>query len=144
MLRLSQELFAETFHCLRSCGAGRRECVAYWLGPLDAEGEVTEVVHPRHLATVGSYDVDGAWVNALWLRLAHEKLQLLAQVHTHPSRAYHSGRDDAMGAIQTVGFRSLVIPDFALGPVALDGAHLARRDDDGEWQIVSTEEIEVR
>lgn len=143
MLRLSLELLEETFDCLRSCGAGRRECVTYWLGPRAADGEVTEVAHPRHEATATAYDVDGAWLNELWLRLAREELELRAQVHTHPNSAFHSSRDNDMAAIQTVGFCSLVIPGFALGPASLDAAHLERRAESGEWQTAPMTEIEV-
>jgi proteasome lid subunit RPN8/RPN11 len=144
VLRLRRAVLEETFSHLRSCGVGRRECVAYWLGPRAAEGEATEVVHPRHTATATAYDVDGAWLNELWLRLARDELDLRAQVHTHPGSAFHSSRDDDMAAIQIAGFRSLVIPNFALGPVSLDGAHLERRDADGEWQQADpTAEIEV-
>jgi hypothetical protein len=143
VLRLRRKLLEQTFSHLRACGAGRRECIAYWLGPRSTRGEVTEVVHPRHAATATSYDVDGTWLNELWLRLAHDELELRAQVHTHPGAAFHSSRDDNMAAIQLAGFCSLVIPGFARGRISLDGAHLVWRDVNGAWQRASTDGIEV-
>jgi hypothetical protein len=145
MLRLSRRLLGATFDQLRSCGAGRRECVVYWLGLRNADGEVSHVVHPRHIATASSYDVDGGWLNEFWLRLSRDELEMRAQVHTHPASAFHSSRDDHMAAIQTAGFASLVIPGFALGEVSLEGAHLQRRGQDGVWQAVLNlrDEIEV-
>jgi len=97
---------------------------------------VDEVVHPRHSAHAGGYDVDGAWQNQLWLRLAREGRRLLAQVHTHPAAAYHSRRDDLMAAQQTPGFLSLVVPEFALGDVSLRATYLAERAADGSWVSV--------
>lgn len=145
MLRIRRELLEETFEHFRRCGRGRHECVAYWLGPRDADGQVTEVVHPRHSATATSYEVQGSWVNELWQRLAEDGLGLLAQVHTHPGSAFHSSRDDDMAALQTAGFVSLVIPGFGHGAISLDGAHVALRERDGEWAAVEvpSEEIEV-
>jgi len=144
VLRLRRELLEETFEHLRACGAGRRECVAYWLGPRSQDGEVSEIVHPGHSATATSYDVDGSWLNELWVRLARQELELRAQVHTHPGSAFHSSRDNHMAAIQTAGFASLVIPRFALGDVSLEGVHLERRGSDGGWQAANASDaIEV-
>jgi hypothetical protein len=145
VIRLRRELLKETFDHLRSCGAGCRECVVYWLGPRAAEGEVSKVVHPRHTATATSYDVDGSWLNELWLRLARDELELRVQVHTHPGSAFHSSRDDDMAAIQTADFASLVIPRFALGEISLTGAHLEQRGRDGGWRAARRplDEIEV-
>jgi hypothetical protein len=50
MLRLPRRLLGATFDQFRVCGAGQRECVVYWLGLRHARGEVSEVVHPRHVA----------------------------------------------------------------------------------------------
>jgi len=43
---------------------------------------------------------------------------LAAQVHTHPTDAYHSSTDDAMPIVTIVGGLSVVIPDFARGATA--------------------------
>jgi len=133
VLRIASAVLPESFEILRSCGAGRAECVVYWLGRRTNDALVDEVVHPKHSSHAGGYDVDGAWQNQLWLRMAREDRRLLAQVHTHPAAAYHSQRDDAMAALQTPGFLSLVVPEFALGEVSLRGTHLAERVGDGGW-----------
>jgi hypothetical protein len=133
VLEVPKILLAQTFAHFRACGEGRAECVAYWLGPLDADGLIDEVVHPSHTANAGGYDVDGSWVNELWLRLAAEQREVRAQVHTHPGSAFHSSRDDGLALIERYGFVSVVIPGFAFGPIGLAGAHLAIRDDRGRW-----------
>lgn len=143
-MRIRRKLLDETFDHFRKCGRGRRECVAYWLGPRAEAGLVTEVVHPPHRATAMSYDVDGQWVNELWLRLADEALTVRAQVHTHPGSAFHSSRDDDRAAVQSAGFASLVIPCFAQGAVSLDDAHLVVRERDGGWKVgIPADVIEV-
>lgn len=136
MLTVPASILRRSRDEFRACGKGMAECVVYWLGPLDEPDTVDQVVHPTHTATAGGYDVDGAWLNHLWLRLAREQLELRAQLHTHPGVAYHSSRDDAMAALQTDGFLSLVVPDFAMGSDLLSGAHLAERSRDGRWRAV--------
>lgn len=127
----------QTFAHFRACGLGRAECVIWWLGPLAESGVIDAVAHPLHTASAGGYDIDGVWQNEFWLRLASDELELRAQIHTHPGSAFHSSRDDSMAALQTVGFLSLVIPDFGLGEPSLDGTHLAERAPDGSWCAVS-------
>jgi proteasome lid subunit RPN8/RPN11 len=133
VLEVPKSLLAQTFAHFRACGGGRAECLAYWLGPLEARTVVDEVVHPRHTAHAAAYDVEGERVNELWVRLAAERREVRVQVHTHPGSAFHSGRDDRLALIERPGFLSLVIPGFGLGPVGLDGAHLAIRGDRGRW-----------
>jgi len=57
-----------------------------------------------------------------------------AQVHTHPGSAFHSATDDAYPMVQTSGFLSLVIPNFALGECSLAGAALYELGDYGRWR----------
>jgi hypothetical protein len=44
----------------------------------------------------------------------HERGEILAaQVHSHPTAAYHSPTDDTFPLVTLVGALSVVIPDFA-------------------------------
>lgn len=133
MLTVTKEVFEQSFENLRACGSGRAECVVFWVGPLDRPEHVDEVVHPRHTATAGGYDVDSAWIGEFWLDLAGRARAVRAQVHTHPGAAFHSSRDDRLPLVHTAGYLSLVIPHFAGGPISLGGAHLAERSREGEW-----------
>ena len=47
----------------------------------------------------------------LWLY--ENKLKLLAQIHSHPSEAYHSKTDDEFPIMTTLGGLSIVVPYFA-------------------------------
>jgi hypothetical protein len=43
---------------------------------------------------------------------------LAAQIHTHPTDAYHSETDDTQPVVTILGGLSVVIPDFAAGGIA--------------------------
>lgn len=133
MLSLGQPLLAETFEQLRSCGDGCRECVVYWCADLTEPDVLTRVVHPAHIARGGGYEVDDNWVMRFFVSLHRKKETVRVQIHTHPRGAGHSWIDDAYALIPAQGFLSLVIPDFAQGPVSLDHTHLVEMTADGEW-----------
>jgi hypothetical protein len=69
-------------------------------------------------------------------RLAERQEGIRAQVHTHPREAFHSSTDDAWPIVHLEGFLSLVIPEFALGPVGLEGSYLAEIGPDGEFREI--------
>jgi len=125
-----------TFEHLRECGDDRRECVVLWAGPQTREDFADEVIHPLHTASLGGYDIDGPYVSRLWRELASRDQTVRAQVHTHPHSAYHSSRDDTLALVHTAGYLSLVIPNFAQGPIGLDGCYLAVRQEDGSWESI--------
>ena len=129
-------LLAETFALFRQCGGGRRECQVLWTSAWDDLTNISHVVHPNHLSHSGGFELASDWINRFWLELAHGHRGIRVQVHTHPGEAFHSRIDDDYPIIHTVGFLSLVIPDFGLGPVGLNRAHLAEIGTNGEWQEV--------
>jgi hypothetical protein len=130
---VGEGLLEETFTHLRRCGAGRRECVCYMSGPLASPALLDGVLHPLHTASACHYEVDPGWLHRSTLELAREGREVRLQVHTHGSRAYHSILDDAYPIVAVPGFLSLVLPNFARGPVGLRGAYLARLEADGSW-----------
>src|ERR671918_1310673 len=144
MKQLRQEVLEQAFEHLRSCGGGRRECVVYLTGPLADATIVDGVVHPRHTAGPAGYDLDSGAIAELWRELVASERSIRVQVHTHPGGAFHSSRDDALAVVHTLGFLSLVIPDFALGPVGFEDAFLAERTRDGHWiEAPVNERLEV-
>ena len=136
MFQVGKEVLERAFEHLRACGAGRAECVVYLTGPIGSPLLIDGVVHPRHSASGGGYDLDSAAIADLWRDLVASGRSIRVQVHTHPGPAYHSSRDDALAIVHTPGFLSLVIPNFALGAVGLQGAFLARRSEEGAWVAV--------
>lgn len=142
--RISKDLLAQTFAHFRECGVGRRECQVVWVSAWERPDVIRRVVHPRHRAHGGGFELDSAWVNEFWLELARTGEGIRIQVHTHPFAAFHSDIDDAYPIIHSTGFLSLVIPNFALGPVGFEGAYLTEIQPDGTWREVPiTEHLEV-
>jgi hypothetical protein len=124
VLNLEPGILAATFAALRHCGGGKRECVAYWLGPTDRPHVVSDVVQIAHQATPRSYTVDSRAVTDLFLSLRATKRSVRAQIHTHPGVSVaHSRTDDCFALAPHAGFVSVVLPNFALGPIGLAGAH---------------------
>jgi hypothetical protein len=143
-VRVPGRVLEDTFAQFRHCGAGRRECQALWVGPWSDPEMVTTLVHPHHSASAVSFELNEDWFNAFWVRLADENMGVRVQVHTHPGAAFHSSIDDENPVVATPGFLSLVIPNFAAGPVGFDNAFLAQIDASGNWsQVPIDEHLEV-
>jgi hypothetical protein len=141
---VSRDLLVRTFDHFRRCGQGRRECQALWIGPWHSPDLVTDVVHPSHSANAQGFLLDARWLNRFWLELAAKDQGVRIQVHTHPGPAFHSPTDDTYPIVHTPGFLSLVIPNFALGPVGLQAAYLTEIQPDGRWrQVRPTERLEI-
>ncbi len=130
---VGEGLLEETFAHLRRCGAGRRECVCYMSGPIAEPAVLDRVLHPIHASSARHYEVDPGWLHRTAFVLAREGREIRLQVHTHGRVAYHSTLDDAFPIVAVPGLLSLVIPDFASGPVGLARTYLARLEVDGGW-----------
>lgn len=138
---MGEGLLAQSLTLLRDCGRGREECVVIWLGNRSAPEHVTRVVQPLHSAGRGGYRIDGAWLNDLWTELAEAGEQIIAQVHTHPGKAFHSAKDDAYPILLQAGLYSLVIPQFAQEPIDESAWFLARLRADGTWSALDWQSV---
>ena len=135
--RLNKGVLEDTFKHFHTCGQGRQECQVLWLSPWGAPQDISKVVHPRHKAHLGGFELDDQWISDFWLELGNTNMGIRVQLHTHPLEAFHSEIDDAFPIIHKPGFLSLVIPNFGLGPVGLDEAYLTEIQSDGQWQEVA-------
>jgi len=133
-LRICAELLSKTFETLRRCGGGYHECQTLWVGPWADETLISDVIHPLHRAYGDGFELDGAWLTKFWLELARKGWGVRLQAHTHPRAAFHSETDDHWPLIHTEGFLSLVIPNFAFGPLSFDRAYLTQMQRDGTWK----------
>ena len=142
--RIPSALVAETFDHFRRCGQGERECQLVWTSAWERPESISRVVHPCHRSHSGGFELDGPWLNTFWLELSRNQHGIRFQVHTHPSEAFHSAVDDRFPIIHSVGFLSLVIPNFGLGQVGFNGAYLAEIQPNGAWcQIPIASRLEV-
>jgi proteasome lid subunit RPN8/RPN11 len=134
-LVIGEGLLQETFATLRRCGQESRECAVWWTSAIGSQ-YLDELIHPKHSAGPGFYEITSEELHRHWLELAQRQRSIQVQVHTHPGSAYHSGTDDQFAVIRHPGALSLVIPDFAAGPISLGGTFLAELDARGRWQPV--------
>jgi hypothetical protein len=142
-LTLAPGIMKDTFTQLRSCGQGRDECVVYWTGPREVPGAVDGVIQPVHHAGPDWYEIEPAWITSFFLELRRTRRTARAQVHSHPTFAWHSCTDDRYPLAPSPGFCSLVLPRFAAGPVGLNDAYLAEVGADGTW-LERSPDAEIR
>lgn len=130
----------ETF---RACGGSRRECIVIWTAKHSSPAEIVRAAHLRHAATAVMTEVDSVALYNFNLELMEKTECVVAQLHTHPGRAFHSSRDDALPVIHTKGLISIVVPDFGeRGLESMDGWFAAEYEGAGQWRALSLSELE--
>lgn len=127
---------------LRAVGATGREGMVLWVGRREGPTfTVTNLVVPeqRGLRTRDGVCVivDADELRRLNLELYQHSMQLVAQVHSHPGRAFHSSTDDEFAIARTIGALSLVVPDFAVRPFSLSDCATYRLSAGGTWDEIS-------
>lgn len=75
--------------------------------------------------------------------LFEQQMLLLAQLHSHPGRAYHSDTDDTYPIATAAGSLSLVIPDFARRPFALGRCAVYRLFPQAGWVRLLPTEVDA-
>lgn len=114
------DVMTSTVHALRAFGKSRNEGLVLWLGHIDGhQAKITHSMVPpqRSIQTedgVG-YIVAEETLLEISRFLNQKKLRLIAQVHSHPGRAYHSSADDRYAVVTKEGGFSLVVPNFGFG-----------------------------
>lgn len=138
-IQVSRDLFEHGHGMLRNIGMQSAEGLILWAGQQrEATFVVEAVLTPvqRALRTDGGLCVlvDGAELHRINTWLYQRRLQLVAQLHAHPTDAYHSDLDDQIPIITTCGGLSLVVPDFAAGPADLTTYAAYRLSGAGPWE----------
>lgn len=121
---------------LRQAGAHGHEAFVLWTGRLN--GNTFDVEQAYLPAQTGHHMADGICVTVdadelhrlnQWLYESAQRLG--AQVHSHPTGAYHSDTDDAYPIATQRGALSLVVPYFATFGVRGRGVATYRLNDSG-------------
>jgi len=107
---------------LRRRSAGRRESGAFLLGPQNgavlsvAEDIWYDVLDPDAYQS-GAIAFHAAGYAALWQCCRKRSLQVLADVHTHPSQSVRQSPIDKRNPmVPVVGHTALILPSFARTP----------------------------
>jgi proteasome lid subunit RPN8/RPN11 len=87
-------------------------------------------------------------VTAKCFELIHQTGQLvLAQVHTHPGRAWHSNTDNEWAFSDAPGLFSIVVPRFGrygMRRILTNGVAVYERLANGDWHPLASSEIQRR
>jgi hypothetical protein len=146
LVRVPQRCVCEAHTHLRQMGSRGDEGIALWVGTVEETTfHVTRTLIPRQLGvrTLGGIciTVDGDELHRINMWLYEQGLRLIAQLHSHPTEAYHSETDDTYPIATTQGCLSLVIPDFAVRPFTLDECAVYRLDQRGTWQELTVKQV---
>lgn len=140
-VRLAPELLEHTHETLRKIGEDLVEGLVLWAGRKQGSlFRVETVIRPSQHAVRSeaglSVRVDRSGIHQVNAYLYKHGMELVAQVHSHPGEAYHSALDDAIPLVTTIGGLSLVVPDFARGPVDVTTYAAYRLSAVGKWEEV--------
>ena len=141
-VRVPRQCIAEVHTHLRAVGEQGHEGFGLWVGRREGRRfDVAAAIIPRqrHIRTA-----DGVCVvikdnelHRLNVQLFRADLTILAQIHSHPRRAYHSDTDNANAVATSVGCLSLVVPNFARAAFDFASTAVYRLDARGTWQSLS-------
>jgi hypothetical protein len=122
-ITISRSVIEETLQTMRSFGARGCEVLILWLGEIESDQGAARVVMalvPRQNAIASEdgvgYFVTGETLFHLNRGLSESGLRFIAQVHSHPTEAYHSDADDRYAIMTMDGGFSLVVPNFGHAP----------------------------
>ncbi|HEV3272825.1 MAG TPA: hypothetical protein VGZ93_11645 [Candidatus Methylacidiphilales bacterium] len=125
---------------LAEAGRAGLEGFTAWAGVQNGTRfDVKETVIPRQTGHRGQglyvlIDADELFFMNRWLY--ENQLTLIAQIHSHPTDAYHSQLDDEIPIATTQGCVSIVVPDFAQSPFELSKCAVFRLSTENTWDEV--------
>lgn len=112
---LPTALLRETISILQRGGQQREERVVLWLSTAAQRKPVpvVEVYEPDQVTEIDYFRLPPPSMRALMDHLRTTRRRTVAQIHTHPGRAFHSDVDAEWAIVRHVGALSLVLPRFA-------------------------------
>lgn len=130
---------------LRLRGQGRRESGAFLLGHFD--GDVRVITHfvpyddidPRALDR-GYVHIDGGKMGKLWAICQQLKVEVVADVHTHPGGVEQSESDRCNPMIAVMGHTAFIVPRFAQAAVRRRDVGMYQYLGSNTWQDVAISE----
>lgn len=102
-----------TISILRDAGAEDCEAMLLWLAPVDCAEIIVQAYRPEQTAGRCWFEVPASAMRSLMTHLRKNGLKAVAQVHSHPGRAFHSDTDDEWAIVRHEGGLSIVVPNFA-------------------------------
>lgn len=143
-LSISPELLERTLVILKAGRLRHEERMAAWIGKGSATGRsvVRDVYEPEQVCRKDRFHLPPESMTSLMRELGRTRSGILAQIHTHPGRAFHSRADAAWAIIRHVGALSLVLPNFAGTTTVgnfLEQVMVYEYSPSAEWILVPTD-----
>ena len=140
-IRCDGATLQETLGHLKVGGDRNCETVVLWLGRHD---RVTEVYRPDQEVDVDYFRLNASVMRELVRHLRATRTKILAQAHSHPSKAFHSAADDEWAVIRHAGAVSIVVPYFGSGIDTanfVDAVATYQLDKNDQWQPVPFQSV---
>lgn len=112
-LTINHEMVEQTIARIRLRGERGAEGVMLWLGRRSGlDSEILEAYEPLYHSKADQFVVPPEGMSALMDRICATGHGVVAQVHSHPGRAFHSVADERWALVKHVGAYSIVLPWF--------------------------------
>jgi hypothetical protein len=136
---LPATLLRQTIDILRRGGQRQEERIALWLSTAAqrSPAPIVDVYEPAQIASIDYFRLPPESMRALMDHLRSTRRRIVAQIHTHPGRAFHSDVDAEWAIVRHVGALSLVLPRFAATTTPetfLDDVMTYAYTAEGEWR----------
>lgn len=146
-ISISSSHLLKAFDFLRYAGEKGVEAVALFAGvEINKTFQIKEVILPKQLGYILEqglmYAVEGEELHRINVWLYENNMKLIAQIHSHPTEAYHSEADDRFPIVDTYGGISIVAPNFASDNISLKDCAIYRLSLDKTWDKLTNSEID--
>lgn len=140
-LHVPSAVAVDTNDHLAAMGRKGVEGMALWVGKENESlFDVSQVYIPKQHGTRGDHgllvSVPLEELQRLNVWLYRNNLRLIAQIHSHPTEAYHSEVDDRYAIATRLGSFSIVVPDFAVRPFNISQCAVYRLSP-SRWRLFS-------
>jgi proteasome lid subunit RPN8/RPN11 len=107
---------------------------------------ITSLLCPQQHATALGAKVDPSEVARLYLTLHENKEELISQIHSHPSTAFHSSIDDSYPIMHKPGLLSIVVPHYGFVEMKefLSKSAIYEYKDYKVWNKLTLDEVRQR
>lgn len=142
VFEVTSSILTETQDFLAAAGAEGYEAFVLWSGTVDEKSRCRVLM--AHMPAQTAYRtehgllvrIEGEALHKLNVWLFENGHVLVAQVHAHPTDAFHSETDDSFPIVTSVGGLSIVVPDFATRGVFQPGTAVYRLQRGKGWKRV--------
>lgn len=145
-IQISKSIFDTTLHQLQKVGEDYKEGIAYWSGILNrSNGIIKNVIfaddYPEFHNEPYFANVSLETSFKIGEKIHQRNEFLFAQIHTHPSDAFHSFVDNNYPISHRIGFLSVVIPNFGKNIDSLQQCKIFEYKGKAKWDELKNNHI---